>query len=99
MSIQLLELYVFVLAAFVGYMVISRVPPAAPHAADGGDERDLGHLARRIDHCRGRTPTGPCRRFSDSSRSSARRATFVGGFLITDRMLKMFQSGREEKSR
>jgi NAD(P) transhydrogenase subunit alpha len=24
---QILELYVFVLAAFVGYMVISRVPP------------------------------------------------------------------------
>ena len=36
------ELYVFVLAAFVGYEVITRVPHAA-HAADVGDQRHLRH--------------------------------------------------------
>ena len=82
---ELLELYVFVLAAFVGYMVISRVPPllhtplmAATNAISGislvgsiiAAGGDRNHVA-----------------------VVCATSNIVGGFLITDRMLRMFKSG------
>jgi NAD(P) transhydrogenase subunit alpha len=90
---QLLELYVFVLAAFVGYMVISRVPPllhtplmAATNAISGISL--VGSLiAAGAAHNRVSTILGFIAVVCASS-------NIVGGFLITDRMLKMFKSGR-----
>ena len=41
-------LYIFILAGFLGYHVISRVPPLLAHAADVGDQRHLRHLADRL---------------------------------------------------
>jgi len=87
---QILELYVFVLAAFVGYMVISRVPPllhtplmAATNAISGislvGSLIAAGAAANRVATILGRWG----RRFAMSN--------IVGGFLITDRMLRMFK--------
>ena len=86
----ILELYIFVLAAFVGYMVITRVPPllhtplmSATNAISGISL--VGSLVA-----------------AGSARSSvatilgfiavvAATTNIVGGFLITDRMLKMFK--------
>jgi H+-translocating NAD(P) transhydrogenase subunit alpha len=90
---HLLELYVFVLAAFVGYMVISRVPPllhtplmAATNAISGISL--VGSLiAAGAAHNRVSTILGFIAVVCASS-------NIVGGFLITDRMLKMFKSGR-----
>ncbi len=85
-----LELYIFVLAGFVGYMVITRVPPllhtplmSATNAISGISL--VGSLVA-----------------AGSQRSSVATilgfvavvcatTNIVGGFLITDRMLKMFK--------
>jgi NAD(P) transhydrogenase subunit alpha len=94
---QLLELYVFVLAAFVGYMVISRVPPllhtplmAATNAISGISL--VGSLiAAGAQHNRVSTLLGFIAVVAASS-------NIVGGFLITDRMLRMFKSGTKKEA-
>ena len=86
----ILELYIFVLAGFVGFMVITRVPPllhtplmSATNAISGISL--VGSLVA-----------------AGSQRSSVATilgfiavvcatTNIVGGFLITDRMLKMFK--------
>jgi NAD(P) transhydrogenase subunit alpha len=91
---QILELYVFVLAAFVGYMVISRVPPllhtplmAATNAISGISL--VGSIiAAGAQHNLVSTILGFIAVVCATS-------NIVGGFLITDRMLKMFK--REDK--
>jgi H+-translocating NAD(P) transhydrogenase subunit alpha len=93
----ILELYIFVLAGFVGYMVITRVPPllhtplmSATNAISGISL--VGSLVA-----------------AGSQRSSVATilgfiavvcatTNIVGGFLITDRMLKMFKTDRTKKS-
>ena len=90
-------LYIFILAGFLGYHVISRVPPSAAHAADVGDQRHLRHLADRL--------AGGRRREHDSLSTvlgfvavACSSTNVVGGFLITDRMLTMFKSEREART-
>jgi NAD(P) transhydrogenase subunit alpha len=90
----LLQLYVFVLAAFLGYQIISRVPPllhtplmAATNAISGISL--VGSLvAAGADHNRLATILGFIAVVSATT-------NVVGGFLITDRMLGMFQ--RDER--
>ena len=86
----ILELYIFVLAAFVGYMVISRVPPllhtplmSATNAISGISL--VGSLVAAGSH-RGSVAT-----ILGFVAVVAATANIVGGFLITDRMLKMFR--------
>ena len=89
-GISFIELYVFVLAAFVGYQVISRVPPllhtplmSATNAISGISlvgslvlaGADYGTLATWLGFIA----------FTSSS------LNVIGGFLITDRMLRMFK--------
>jgi H+-translocating NAD(P) transhydrogenase subunit alpha len=89
----ILELYVFVLAAFVGYMVITRVPPllhtplmAATNAISGislvGSLIAAGAANNRVATLLGFVAV------------VCATSNIIGGFLITDRMLKMFQSGK-----
>ena len=86
----LLELYVFVLAAFTGYMVISRVPAllhtplmAATNAISGislvGSLIAAGSHQNRVATLLGFIAV------------VCATSNIVGGFLITDRMLKMFR--------
>jgi NAD(P) transhydrogenase subunit alpha len=88
------ELYVFVLAAFVGYQVITRVPPllhtplmSATNAISGislvGSLVLAGANRDSISNWLGFIAV------------TAATINVVGGFLITDRMLKMFR--REPK--
>ena len=94
---MILELYVFVLAAFTGYMVISRVPPllhtplmAATNAISGISL--VGSLiAAGARHSTFATVLGFVAVVCATS-------NIVGGFLITDRMLKMFQRGGKKPS-
>ena len=51
MSELLVPITVFVLAAFVGFEVITKVPPDPAHTADVGLERNLGYLDHRCDRC------------------------------------------------
>src|SRR5206468_11389023 len=86
----LLELYVFVLAAFTGFMVISRVPPllhtplmAATNAISGislvGSLIAAGSAQNRVATILGFVAV------------VCATSNIVGGFLITDRMLRMFR--------
>src|SRR3954467_5888360 len=86
----ILELYVFVLAGFVGYMVIQRVPPllhtplmAATNMISGislvGSLIAAGSAHNRVATILGFIAVV----FATSN--------IVGGYLITDRMLKMFR--------
>src|SRR5260221_1760575 len=85
----ILELYVFVLAAFVGYMVITKVPPllhtplmSATNAISGISL--VGSMvAAGSRHASLATALGFIAVVCATT-------NIVGGFLITDRMLKMF---------
>jgi NAD(P) transhydrogenase subunit beta len=91
-------LYIFILAGFLGYHVISRVPPllhtplmSATNAISGisliGSLVVVGEMHDWVS-----TPLG----FIAVACSST---NVVGGFLITDRMLAMFKSEREGSGR
>jgi NAD(P) transhydrogenase subunit alpha len=89
-SILITSLYVFVLAAFLGYQVISRVPPllhtplmSATNAISGislvGSLVTAGAHYNRVSTILG---------FAAVVCSTT---NVVGGFVITDRMLRMFK--------
>lgn len=88
-------LYIFMLAAFVGYMVISQVPPllhtplmSATNAISGISL--VGSLvAAGADYGKASTILG----FTAVVCSTI---NVVGGFLITDKMLKMFKKGKKK---
>ncbi len=94
--VDLTQIYVFVLAGFVGYQVITRVPPllhtplmAATNAISG-----ISLVGSLVVAGSG-----------DSSLAtilgvvavSCAMANVVGGFLITDRMLRMFRGAEGDK--
>jgi len=90
--VLLLQLYVFILAAFTGYMVISRVPPllhtplmAATNAISG-----ISLVGSMIAAGSARNSVATILGFIAVV---AATSNIIGGFLITDRMLKMFRSG------
>jgi NAD(P) transhydrogenase subunit alpha len=93
-SLAIVELYVFILAAVVGYQVITRVPPllhtplmSATNAISGISL--VGSLvAAGSDHGTMSTVLG-------TIAVASATINVVGGFIITDRMLKMFK--RAEK--
>src|SRR5262245_30230974 len=92
-STNVIELYVFMLAAFVGYQIISRVPPllhtplmSATNAISAISL--VGSLvAAGADYNQVSTILGVIAVASATTNA-------VGGFMITDRMLRMFK--REE---
>src|SRR5690348_18081704 len=85
-------LYVFALAAFLGYQVIARVPPllhtplmSATNAISGISL--VGSLVLAgSDH-------GPVSTVLGTIAVTAATINVVGGFMITDRMLRMFKRG------
>jgi NAD(P) transhydrogenase subunit beta len=90
-------LYIFILAGFLGYHVISRVPPllhtplmSATNAISGisliGSLAVVGELRDWTSIILGFIAVG------------CSSTNVVGGFLITDRMLAMFKSERDAKS-
>ena len=91
-----IALYVFVLAGFVGYQVITRVPPllhtplmSATNAISGISL--VGSLvAAGADYGKVSTILG-------FIAVTAATTNVVGGFMITDRMLRMFKRGEEKK--
>jgi H+-translocating NAD(P) transhydrogenase subunit alpha len=92
---RILEIYVFILAAFAGYMVISRVPPllhtplmAATNAISGISL--VGSIIMAgAQHSRLATILGFIAVVCATT-------NVIGGFLIVDRMLRMFQRTRRE---
>jgi len=97
----IIEIYVFILAGFVGFLVISRIPPLLHtplmSAANAISAISLvgSIVAAGADRNTVSTVLG-------CIAVTAATANMVGAFLITDRMLKMFQRDagkREEESR
>ena len=96
-AVLIASLYVFVLAAFLGYQVISRVPPllhtplmSATNAISGISL--IGSIViAGAHHTRLSTILGFIAVF-------AATVNVVGGFGITDRMLKMFQKRQQVKA-
>ena len=86
MSITLL--FVFMLAAFVGYEVITRVPPLLHTPLMSATNAIVLAGAH---HNQSSTILG-------FIAVTSATINVVGGFLITDRMLKMFQRGRPAAS-
>ncbi len=88
-------LYIFILAAFLGYHIISRVPPllhtplmSATNAISGISL--IGSLVVAG------AEYSPLSTFLGFVAVACSSTNVVGGFLITDRMLKMFKSEREQ---
>jgi NAD(P) transhydrogenase subunit alpha len=83
------NLYVFVLATFVGYQVISRVPPLLHTPLMSGTNAISGIslvaslLAAGSNH--------PLSQILGFVAVTCATINVVGGFLITDRMLRMFR--------
>ena len=95
-AVYVASLYVFVLAAFLGYQVISRVPPllhtplmSATNAISGISL--IGSIVIAGAH---RTQLSTILGFIAVTTATI---NVVGGFGITDRMLKMFQKRRVDK--
>src|SRR3974390_1004571 len=90
-------LYIFVLAGFLGYHLIARVPPllhtplmSATNALSG-----ISLVGSLVVAGAGYSPLSTLLGFIAVACSST---NVVGGFLITDRMLAMFKSERDAKS-
>ena len=92
----IIELYVFVLAGFIGYLVITKVPPllhtplmSATNAISAislvGSLVAAGSNRNAVSTILGVVAV------------TAATINVVGGFLITDRMLRMFK--REDKTK
>src|SRR5439155_2984842 len=90
-------LYIFILAGFLGYHVISRGPPllhtplmSATNAISGISL--IGSLVvAGSDH-------GPVSTILGLIAVACSSTNVVGGFLITDRMLSMFKTAKEQES-
>ncbi|HTE66136.1 MAG TPA: NAD(P) transhydrogenase subunit alpha [Candidatus Binatia bacterium] len=95
--LAIVEIYVFILAAVVGYQVITRVPPllhtplmSATNAISGISL--VGSLvAAGADHGTFSTVLG-------AIAVASATINVVGGFIITDRMLKMFHRAEKPKA-
>jgi H+-translocating NAD(P) transhydrogenase subunit alpha len=92
----ILELYIFVLAAFVGFMVITKVPPllhtplmSATNAISG-----ISLVGSMVAAGSGRGVVATTLGFVAVVCATT---NVVGGFLITDRMLKMFRKDTPKK--
>ncbi len=82
----ILELYIFVLDGFVGYMVITRVPPLLHTPLMSATNAISGISLVAAGSHRGNVAT-----ILGFVAVVCATANIVGGFLITDRMLKMFR--------
>src|SRR5690348_7404746 len=90
-------LYVFALAAFLGYHLISRVPPllhtplmSATNAISG-----ISLIGSMLIAGAGYSESSTIMGFIAVACAST---NVVGGFLITDRMLRMFKSGADSQN-
>jgi len=91
------SLYVFMLAAFIGFEVIRRVSPllhtplmSLTNALDA--IAVVGAILLAGSHHR-----GPLATILGTIAIVAATSNFVGGFMITDRMLKMFRASGPKK--
>jgi H+-translocating NAD(P) transhydrogenase subunit alpha len=97
------SLYVFMLAAFIGFEVIRRVSPllhtplmSLTNALDA--IAVVGAIILAGEHKMGASPKDSLAAILGTIAIVAATSNIVGGFIITDRMLKMFKSSGPKKS-
>ena len=88
--ITVVELYVFVLAAFVGYQVITRVPPLL-HTPLMSATNAISAISLVGSLVLAGANRDTVSNWLGYVAVTAASINVVGGFLITDRMLKMFR--------
>ena len=89
---QFLKLFVFVLAGFVGFLVITRVPPLlhTPLMSATNAISAISIVGALVAAGRGHNPVSTILGFIAVI---CAMINVVGGFIITDRMLRMFKGG------
>jgi H+-translocating NAD(P) transhydrogenase subunit alpha len=86
----ILELYIFVLAGFVGYMVITKVPPLL-HTPLMSATNAISGISLVGSMVAAGSRHGTVATTLGFIAVVCATTNIVGGFLITDRMLKMFK--------
>ncbi len=91
MNLQLIELYVFVLAGFVGFFVITKVPALlhTPLMSATNAISAISLVGSLV--LAGATDRGLLSTVLGFVAVTCATINVVGGFIITDRMLKMFK--------
>jgi NAD(P) transhydrogenase subunit alpha len=95
-GIAFIELYVFVLAAFVGYQVISRVPPLL-HTPLMSATNAISGISLVGSLVLAGANYGTLGTILGVVAVTAAMTNVVSGFMITDRMLRMFKRGDDRK--
>ena len=88
----IIQLYVFVLAGFVGFLVITRVPPLL-HTPLMSATNAISAISLVGSLVVAGADRGTASSVLGFIAVTAATINVVGGFLITDRMLKMFRRG------
>jgi NAD(P) transhydrogenase subunit alpha len=88
-------LYIFVLAAFVGYQLITRVPHLL-HTPLMAATNAISGISLVGSMVAAGTEHGTLTTVLGTVAVTAATINVVGGFLITDRMLKMFKKGPQK---
>ncbi len=91
-GISFIELYVFVLAAFVGYQVISRVPPLL-HTPLMSATNAISGISLVGSLVLAGANYGTLATILGVVAVTSAMTNVVSGFMITDRMLRMFKRG------
>ena len=85
-----MQLYVFMLAAFVGYQIITRVPPLL-HTPLMSATNAISAISLVGSLVAAGSDRGTVSTILGFAAVTAATINVVGGFVITDRMLKMFK--------
>lgn len=96
MSELVVGITVFVLAAFVGFEVITKVPPTLHTPLMSGANAISGVTVIGAVTAAG-LGVGPLAEILGFLAVVAATVNVVGGFLVTDRMLRMFRRARQPK--
>ncbi|MEE9594177.1 MAG: NAD(P) transhydrogenase subunit alpha [Candidatus Hydrothermarchaeales archaeon] len=88
-------LFIFVLAMFIGFEVIRKVPPTLHTPLMSGANAISGIILVGALHLAGQRDGGLSAALGFVAVVMA-SINVVGGFLVTDRMLKMFKKGKEK---
>ena len=91
-------LFVFVLAIFLGFEVISKVPPTLHTPLMSGSNAISGITVIGAMIVAGSEPS-PLGTVLGVGATALATINVVGGFLVTDRMLRMFRARDDERRR
>ncbi len=92
----LIELYIFVLAIFIGFEVITKVPPTLHTPLMSGANAISGITLLGAVLVAGRVG-GTAGTVLGLAAVILSTVNVVGGFMVTDRMLRMFKRDRRER--